>query len=124
MDDFKEFQGKSLDEAIRGACVFYDLPREKLEIELVQDAKSGIFGLVGARKAIIRARRAPTRHGVGSLFGRAGAPDSGPGRRGAKFPHPASRAAVTVAGFAISSAMDAAGADFPSSSTQTREQFR
>ena len=85
MDDFKEFQGKSLDEAIRGACVFYDLPREKLEIELVQDAKSGLFGLVGARKAIIRARRAPTRHGVGSLFGRAGAPDSGPGRPGGRF---------------------------------------
>lgn len=70
MDDFKEFQGKSLDEAIRGACVFYDQPREKLEIELVQDAKSGIFGLVGARKAIIRARRVPARSGVGSLFGR------------------------------------------------------
>lgn len=70
MDDFKEFQGKSLDEAIRGACVFYDQPREKLEIELVQDAKSGIFGLVGARKAIIRARRVPARPGVGSLFGR------------------------------------------------------
>lgn len=85
MDDFKEFQGKSLDEAIRGACVFYDLPREKLEIELVQDAKSGIFGLVGARKAIIRARRAPTRSGVGSLFGRAGAPESGQGRSGGRF---------------------------------------
>lgn len=95
MDDFKEFQGKSLDEAIRGACVFYDQPREKLEIELVQDAKSGIFGLVGARKAIIRARRVPAR--PGSLFGRspaagerasarAGASDAERMRGGGRFP--------------------------------------
>lgn len=56
MEDFKEFQGKSLDEAIQGACEHFDAPREKLEIELVQDAKSGIFGVVGARPAMIRAR--------------------------------------------------------------------
>ena len=58
MDDFKEFQGKSLDEAIRAACSYFDAQREKLEIDIIQDAKNGIFGLVGARKAIVRARRA------------------------------------------------------------------
>lgn len=57
MDDAKVFEAKSLDEAIRLACTFYDAPREKLEIDFLQDAKSGIFGLVGARKAQIRARR-------------------------------------------------------------------
>ncbi|MGX7948208.1 RNA-binding cell elongation regulator Jag/EloR [Oleidesulfovibrio alaskensis] len=57
MDEFKEFQGKSLDDAIREACRHFDTEREKLEIDILNDAKSGIFGLVGARKARIRARR-------------------------------------------------------------------
>lgn len=58
MSEFKEFEGKSLDAAIAEACAFFDVPREKLEIEIVEDAKSGIFGLVGARKAKVRARKA------------------------------------------------------------------
>ena len=74
MEDFKEFQGKSLDEAIRAACSYFDAPREKLEIDIVQDAKNGIFGLVGARKALVRARRAPTRSRVGAALGRNNAP--------------------------------------------------
>lgn len=57
MSEYKEFQGKTLDEAIRAACSYYDAPREKLEIEIVSDAKSGIFGLVGVRKATVQARR-------------------------------------------------------------------
>ncbi len=59
MNDFKEFQEKTLDAAIAEACAYYDAPREKLEIEIIEDAKSGIFGIVGARKARIQARRAP-----------------------------------------------------------------
>ena len=51
MDDFKEFQGKSLDEAIRAACAYFDAPREKLEIDIIQDAKNGIFGLRAPRPA-------------------------------------------------------------------------
>ncbi len=57
MSEYKEFQGKTLDEAIRAACTHFDTPREKLEIEIVSDAKAGIFGLVGVRKASIKARR-------------------------------------------------------------------
>lgn len=72
MEDFVEFQGKSLDEAIRGACAYFDAPREKLEIDIIQDAKNGIFGLVGARKAIVRARRAQLKSKVGSILGREG----------------------------------------------------
>ena len=55
----KEFQGRSLDEAIAAACAYFDLPREKLEIDILSDAKAGIFGLVGSRKASIMARPAP-----------------------------------------------------------------
>ncbi|MBQ4616103.1 MAG: Jag N-terminal domain-containing protein [Mailhella sp.] len=58
MSDSKEFLGKTLDAAIAEACAYYDVPREKLEIDIIEDAKSGIFGIVGARKAKIRARLA------------------------------------------------------------------
>lgn len=69
MDGFKEFQGKDLDNAIEEACGYFDAPREKLEIEIIQDAKSGIFGIVGARKAKVRARRARLREAVESVLG-------------------------------------------------------
>ena len=58
MKGAKEFTARSLDEAIASACSYFDLPREKLEVESVNDAKSGIFGLVGAKKAKILAKQA------------------------------------------------------------------
>lgn len=58
MDDFLEFQGKNLDSVITEACKHFDTERGKLEIEILEDSKSGIFGIVGARKARIRARLA------------------------------------------------------------------
>ena len=68
MDNFKEFQGKDLDDCIRQALTFFNAPREKLEIELIQDAKSGIFGIVGARKAKIRAKRAKVTENMQTLL--------------------------------------------------------
>ncbi|SDF63495.1 RNA-binding cell elongation regulator Jag/EloR [Desulfovibrio legallii] len=73
MEGFKEFQGKDLDDAIREACEYFNTAREKLEIEIVQDAKSGIFGIVGARKAKVRARRVELREAVASILGKNGA---------------------------------------------------
>jgi len=70
MEGFKEFQGKDLDGAIEEACGYFNTAREKLEIEIVQDAKSGIFGIVGARKAKVRARRVQLRETVDSILGR------------------------------------------------------
>ncbi len=61
MEGFKEFQGRDLDDAISRACAYFDVPREKLELDIVRDSKSGIFGIVGARKAVVRARRVPVR---------------------------------------------------------------
>lgn len=58
MEDYKEFTGKNLDEAMAAACDYFGLERGKLEIEILNDAKSGIFGLVGAKKASVRARKA------------------------------------------------------------------
>ena len=68
MKDFKEFQGKSLDDAIQKACIHFDTKRDNLEIDIVQDAKNGIFGLVGARKAIVRARKTQLASRVTSLI--------------------------------------------------------
>jgi spoIIIJ-associated protein len=49
-----EIEEKSVEDAIAVACQKLKLPREKLEIEIVSKGSSGIFGIVGARKAKIR----------------------------------------------------------------------
>lgn len=49
-----EFEEKSVDEAIAVACERFKLPREQLEIEILSKGSSGIFGIVGAKKAKIR----------------------------------------------------------------------
>lgn len=76
MEGFKEFLGKTLDAAIEEACTYYNASREKLEIEIIQDAKTGIFGIVGARKAKVRARRAALREVVENALGRSSRPVS------------------------------------------------
>lgn len=68
MEKSKEFQGKTLDSAIQSACEYFDVPREKLEIEIINDAKAGIFGLVGAKKATILARKSVLASTTGSVF--------------------------------------------------------
>lgn len=56
MSMFMEFNGKSIDDAIDEACDYYSTDRAQLEIEIISDAKSGIFGLVGSKDAVIKAR--------------------------------------------------------------------
>ena len=46
MKDPTEIEGKTIDEAIEKACKKYDLPREKLNIEILSEGTSGFFGLV------------------------------------------------------------------------------
>ncbi len=59
-----EFEEKSVEDAIVLACHQLKLPREKLEIEVISKGSSGIFGIVGARKAKIRvtAKVPPIEH--------------------------------------------------------------
>lgn len=59
MSKSKEFQGKTLDEAIETACDFYNLQRSRLEIEIISGGSTGIFGLMGKKSATIRARPRP-----------------------------------------------------------------
>ncbi len=68
MKQYKDFQGKTLDAAINEACVYFGVEREKLEIEIINDAKGGIFGLVGAKKASIRAARVQLDGAVSALL--------------------------------------------------------
>jgi spoIIIJ-associated protein len=49
-----EFEGKTKDEAVRNACKELGVSEEKLEIEVLSYGSTGIFGLVGAKKAQIR----------------------------------------------------------------------
>lgn len=79
MGAFREFQGRDLDDCISQAMSWYNCPRETLEIEIIQDAKSGIFGIVGARKAKIRAKRAHVSETVKNLLeGEAGVKEQKP----------------------------------------------
>jgi spoIIIJ-associated protein len=49
-----EIEGKTIDEAIEKACSEFQVPREKLNIEIIAEGNSGFLGL-GAKKARIRA---------------------------------------------------------------------
>jgi len=49
-----EIEGKTIDEAIEKACEEFQVPREKLNIEIISEGTSGFLGL-GAKKAKIKA---------------------------------------------------------------------
>jgi spoIIIJ-associated protein len=49
-----EIEGKTIDEAIGNACSAFQVPREKLNIEIISEGSSGFLG-IGAKKAQIRA---------------------------------------------------------------------
>lgn len=53
--EFIEFSAKTVEDAVTAACQNFSVTSEKLEIEVVEEGKAGIFGL-GAKPAIIKAR--------------------------------------------------------------------
>lgn len=58
MHPFREFRGKNVDEAILLACQAFGVEREELEIDIVSMGSPGFFG-IGAKKAVVLARRRP-----------------------------------------------------------------
>jgi spoIIIJ-associated protein len=50
-----ETEGKTVEEAVQSACEQLNVPREKLEIEVLNAGSTGIFGLMGSKKARVRA---------------------------------------------------------------------
>lgn len=55
-----ETEGKTIEEAINKACEELKVSKEDLEIEILANGSSGFLGLVGAKKAQIRATRKTT----------------------------------------------------------------
>ncbi|MFV9644296.1 MAG: RNA-binding cell elongation regulator Jag/EloR [Desulfobacterales bacterium] len=51
-----EFEGKDIDQAVKNACDALDIPKEKLKHDVISYGSTGIFGLVGAKKAKIRVK--------------------------------------------------------------------
>ena len=49
-----EIEGKTINEAIENACEEFNVPREKLNIEIIAEGNPGFLGL-GVKKALIRA---------------------------------------------------------------------
>ena len=52
--DVLEFEGKNTEEAINAACSHFGATPEMLDIKILSTGSTGIFGLVGARKAKVR----------------------------------------------------------------------
>lgn len=49
-----EFEGKTTQEAIENASKALNIPVEELDVDIIEPGSSGIFGLVGSKKAKIR----------------------------------------------------------------------
>lgn len=50
-----DFEGKTIDEAIEKACREWQVSREKLSIEIITEGAAGFMGLLGGKKAMIKA---------------------------------------------------------------------
>lgn len=54
MSEYKDFEEKSVDKAVEKACGELGFKPDKLRYDIISHGSSGIFGLVGAKKAVIR----------------------------------------------------------------------
>ena len=54
MKQTQEFEGKNLEQAIDNACKSLNLTRKKLSYDVISSGSTGIFGIVGVKKAKIR----------------------------------------------------------------------
>lgn len=54
MSSVSEFEGKTVDHAVEQACTALNISKEELKYSVISHGSSGIFGLVGVRKAKIR----------------------------------------------------------------------
>ncbi len=50
----REFEGKTVEEAIKKALQELKLPREKLKIKVLSEEQKGLFGMSGAKPAKVR----------------------------------------------------------------------
>jgi len=50
-----ETEGKSIEEAVEAASIQLNVPKERLEIEVLNSGSGGIFGIMGSKKVKVRA---------------------------------------------------------------------
>jgi spoIIIJ-associated protein len=60
-DDYREFEAKSVDEAIILAMKTFNAAFEDLDIKVLSEGSKGLFGLVGTKTAKVLAKRAGAR---------------------------------------------------------------
>lgn len=61
MSPFIEFEGRNVERAVTKACQELNIPREQLKHDVISFGATGIFGLVGTKKARIRVAAPDTR---------------------------------------------------------------
>lgn len=61
--EFKEYNGKNVDEAVTKACVDLGVPTEKLEYEVIEKGSNGFLG-IGSKPAVIKARKNTSTEGI------------------------------------------------------------
>jgi len=54
MEPFIEFEGKNVDHAIQSACKELKISKDSIKYDIITSGSTGIFGLVGVKKAKIR----------------------------------------------------------------------
>ena len=53
--EYMEFKGKTKNDAITEACRYFSIPSDKLEYEVIDEGKAGLFG-IGMKPALIKAK--------------------------------------------------------------------
>ncbi|PIE70927.1 MAG: RNA-binding protein [Deltaproteobacteria bacterium] len=59
-----EFEGKNVDDALAKACKELNAKKDQLRYDIISAGSTGIFGLVGVKKARVRVTRYPSQMGV------------------------------------------------------------
>lgn len=54
MSEHKDFEEKSVDKAVEKACSELGIAQDQLKYDIISHGSSGIFGLVGSKKAVIK----------------------------------------------------------------------
>lgn len=61
MKPFQEFEGKNVEIAVEKACAALQISKDKLKYDVISYGSTGIFGLVGIKKAKIRVSSTKTK---------------------------------------------------------------
>lgn len=54
MKQTQEFDGKNIDNAVEKACLALNISKKNLVYDVISSGSTGIFGIVGVKKAKIR----------------------------------------------------------------------